>query len=221
MSPTHLITLSIFLCASLTIRAEYAGPRRHVYLFKPLTTALILALALMQTPAVSPVYRNLVALGLLFSLAGDIFLMLPHDRFVLGLVSFLAAHLVYSAAFAGRAGFQLDWFALVGYLLYGGVMLALLWPGLGTLRLPVLIYIAVILIMGWQALTVWRAAPSASTLAAAVGAALFVLSDSLLAYDRFRQRFRAARGAVLGTYYLAQTLLALSVCATLACVAPG
>jgi uncharacterized membrane protein YhhN len=207
--------LSILLCAGLTIRAEYAGARRQVYCFKPLTTALILALALMQTPVVSPSYRYLVALGLLCSLAGDVFLMLPHDRFVLGLVSFLVAHLVYIAAFATRAGYQLDWFALVPYALFGAVMLARLWPHLSRLRLPVLIYMAVILIMGWQAFAVWRVQPSTSTLAAAVGAALFVLSDSLLAFDRFRRSFRAARGAVLGTYYLAQTLIALSVCANL------
>ncbi|RIK41146.1 MAG: lysoplasmalogenase, partial [Chloroflexi bacterium] len=71
-----LLTLAAALTGLLHIRAEFAGARRQVYLLKPLTTALILAAAL-ALPAADGVYRALVAAGLIFSLAGDIFLMLP------------------------------------------------------------------------------------------------------------------------------------------------
>ena len=198
---------------ALHIRAECAGARRQVYVLKPLTTSLILLMALLLQPAVSAPYKALIVGGLLFSLAGDVFLMLPADRFAAGLASFLIGHLFYIAAFAARSGLHADGMALALYAGAGATMLYALWPHLGKLRAPVLIYMAVILAMGWQALGQWRAAPSASTFSAAMGAALFVLSDATLALDRFRRRFPAARLVVLGTYYPAQILIALSILA--------
>jgi len=196
---------------ALYIRAEYAGARPQVYALKPLTTGLILLMALLLEPATSAPYKALIAGGLLFSLAGDVFLILPSDRFVAGLASFLVAHLFYIAAFVVRSGFHADGMALALYAVAGASVLLALWPHLGHMRGPVLGYMAVILAMGWQALGQWRAAPSASRLSAAVGAALFVLSDAVLALDRFRGRIAAGPLVVLGAYYLAQALIALSI----------
>jgi uncharacterized membrane protein YhhN len=94
-----IMSLLVLLSASLHIRAEYSGPRWQVYVFKPLTTTLIIILALMATEPVSPFYQAMIVIGLVFSLGGDIFLMLPSDRFIGGLVSFLIAHLFYIVAF--------------------------------------------------------------------------------------------------------------------------
>lgn len=214
MTTASLVTLSALAVAgtaALNIVGEFTGRRRMVYLFKPLTTILIILLALML-PATTPApYKLLVLLGLLFSLAGDIFLMLPRDRFVPGLVSFLVAHLFYIVAFTRGVGFNFTWWTLVLYLLYGGVMLALLRPHLGDMRLPVLVYMAVILVMGWQAWERWLVLGTVAALAAAGGALLFVISDSALALDRFRGRFAAARLLVLSTYFAAQWLIAWSV----------
>ncbi len=206
-----LALLPIALSAMLHIRAEYRGPRWQVYLFKPLTTSLIILFALALPPSSPAPYKALIVLGLLFSLGGDVFLMLPSDRFIFGLLSFLVAHLFYIAAFTRGVGFGLTWWALLLYVVYGAAMLALLWPQLGAMRLPVLIYMAVILIMGWQALERRHALGTPASLAAAVGAALFVISDSALALDRFRRPFPAARAVVLTTYFAAQWLIAWSV----------
>ena len=205
------ILLLALVTGILHIQVEYAGAQRRVYIFKPLTTSLIIVFALLIIPPVSGTYKALILAGLCFSLAGDVFLMLPDDRFVAGLVSFLIAHLLYIAAFVSLGGFQLDGFAFLIYFAYGTVMLSRLWPGLGSLRLPVLLYMAVILVMGWQALALWRTAPSVGALSVAIGAALFVLSDSVLAYGRFRRPFPAERAVVLSTYYVAQALIAVSV----------
>jgi len=71
----------------------------------------------------------------------------------------------------------------------------------------------VIAVMGWRAavraMAVSTPAPSGSL--ALAGALLFMLSDGLLATDRFARPFRSAEAAVMTTYYAAQTLLALSV----------
>jgi uncharacterized membrane protein YhhN len=154
----------------------------------------------------------LIALGLLVSMAGDIFLALPRDRFVAGLASFLVAHLFYSAAFVARGGFHWAPVALGVALLYGALMLALLLPGVeGAMRPAVVAYMAVILLMGWQAAGLWGALRDGSAALALAGAVAFIASDSVLAWDRFRRSFAAAPVVVMVTYYAAQWLQALSV----------
>ena len=214
MTTTSLVLLSapaVTVTAALAIAGEMRGRRRLVYVFKPLTTTLIILFALLLPATVAAPYKLLVVLGLLCSLAGDVFLMLPQDRFIPGLVSFLLAHLFYIAAFTRGVGFDLTWWPLLLYLLYGGVMLGLLWPHLGGMRMPVLVYMAVILVMGRQALARWLTLDTLAAGLAAAGALLFVISDSVLALDRFRGRFVAARLLVLSTYFAAQWLIAWSV----------
>lgn len=203
--------IAVIVTAFIHVRAEYRGPRRNVYIFKPLTTSLIILTALLLPPAAPAPYKLLIILGLLFSLGGDVFLMLPNDRFIFGLVSFLIGHILYIFAFTRQAGLQLTPWVLIAYLLYGALMLALLWPHLGSMKGPVMLYMLVILIMGWQAVERWLLLGGLGGLLAALGAVLFVISDSVLALDRFRGRFKSARAIVLSTYFAAQWLIALSV----------
>jgi uncharacterized membrane protein YhhN len=199
------------ITGSLHIRAEYQGARRQVYLLKPLTTALILLLALQASASVNAAYKGFIVAGLFFSLVGDVFLMLPDDLFIPGLASFLAAHLCYIAAFSARAGFQASWPGLLPFLLYAAVMLILLWPHVGKARLPVLAYMAAILVMGWQALEQRQVSSQPGALFALGGALLFILSDSVLALNRFRRPFPSAQAIILVAYYAGQWLIALSV----------
>lgn len=207
----QLLSLLVLASALLHIRAEYRGPRWQVYLFKPLTTTLILVLALTAPLPISSFYQAAVVLGLLFSLAGDVFLMLPSDRFTAGLLSFLLAHLCYIAAFGSVAAFPISAVVLLPFVLYGVVLLRLLWPHLGRLKLPVLVYAVVLLVMGWQAAEQYLAVQDGRSLLALSGAGLFVISDSVLACNRFVRRFRLAQAVVLSTYFAAQWLIALSV----------
>ncbi len=198
---------AILLSAMGTILCEEGGWRRGVYLFKPLTTALILAFALMGGS--DPAYRALICAGLVFSLAGDVFLMLPKDRFVAGLVSFLVAHLLYIPAFA-RGGVGFTWAPAIAYALYAAVLLRILLPRVGALKIPVLVYALALMAMAWIAAEHAAAGLPGGWLAA-IGAALFVVSDSALAINRFVHPFRAAQPLVLSTYFAAQTLIAYSV----------
>lgn len=212
MAPLPLaLTLLAAASAAGTLWAERRGSRRAFYLLKPLTTALILALAATAAAPVSGGYRALVCAGLLFSLAGDVFLMLPRDRFVAGLASFLVAHLFYIAAFAPRPPRLAAPFLLLALLVYGVVLLRALWPRLGGLRAPVAVYAAVLLVMAWQAAARWEVDDTGRALAAAAGAGLFVVSDSVLAWERFREPRAYGQAVVLGTYYAAQWLIATSV----------
>jgi len=204
---------ALVLCSGVAcIAAQSLGRSRAVYVFKPLTMLLILALALQPSPSTPAAYRWLVVTALLFSLVGDVLLMLPSDRFAAGLASFLVAHLVYTAAFAGEAGLgpSLAW--LLPFAAAGLACDWRLWPGVPRpLRLPVLLYSTAIVLMGWQAAARWLAVGQPGALLACVGAILFMASDAALAFDRFRRPLRAAPLLVLGSYFAAQWLIALSV----------
>jgi uncharacterized membrane protein YhhN len=207
---TAILTLLTLLSAALHLRAEYLGPRYHVYVFKPLTMVFILLIALQtRWPGFSR-YKVAIVAGLLFSLAGDVFLMLPSDRFIAGLVSFLVAHLFYIAAFTSGTGFGLSWRALP-CAIYGFLMFSILLPHLGKMKLPVAVYMVVILVMAWQAWERWHQTGQSAALLAFLGAVLFVISDSALAVNRFRGQYASAQALILSTYFAAQWLIARSV----------
>ena len=209
--PTLILTLLTVISAFLHIRAEYHGPRKHVYIFKPITTILILLNAVQLGWADPTLYKYAILAGLIFSLAGDVFLMLPSDRFIAGLVSFLIGHIFYIMAFTSGTGFSFSLLSLLPFAIYGAVMFSILAPHTGKMKLPVSAYIAVILVMAWQACARWGQTGGAGALLAFLGAGLFVISDSVLALDRFRGKFKAARLLTLVTYFSAQWLISLSL----------
>jgi len=153
-----------------------------------------------------------VLAGLLLSALGDVFLMLPGDWFAFGLGSFLLAHLCYLRAFRLRG----DWFRPIWPVLAYGVVaaavLACLWPHLpAELKIPVVVYVAALAGMAAQAACVWRQRPDRAAAAAAMGGACFVLSDALLAIDRFAIAIPLASVWVLLSYWAAQWLIGRSV----------
>jgi len=212
MTPAILaLTAVAAISAVVHIRAESRGPRWHVYLCKPLTTAAIIGCAWLAPQPATDGYRALVLAGLVFSLAGDVFLMLPRDLFRAGLASFLVAHLLYVAAFSRAVGFFSEPSAALPVAAVAGVLLWRLWPHLDGERAPVAVYVAVIATMGWQALAQWIGTGEPWAALAFVGAAAFLFSDAALAFDRFRGAFAHAPAVVLGSYYVAQWLIAASI----------
>jgi len=208
--------LAITASASLAVSAAWRRDRRQIYVFKPLTTVLIIAATLWCFAPAMGHYRNIILVGLALSLAGDVFLMLPGNRFIPGLASFLAAHLAYIWAFSLGVGFtpaQLPW--LAPFALFGLIVVAYLWRGLpdAALQGAVVAYLVVIVAMAWRAAVRAQAPalPYASAVTALAGACLFLASDSVLAVDRFRRPFRAAEPIVFATYWAAQLLIGLSV----------
>ncbi len=187
------------------------------YIGKPLTTLLILWLAFSAQPAVDARYRRAVLAGLVLSLIGDVFLMLPGDHFVPGLVAFLLAHVCYIVAFApGSSGKARAMGFVVVAVVAGGNLAGLLPRVDAALKIPVLAYVVVLATMAAFALArAWTPAVARALLRsarlAAIGAVLFLVSDSLLAWDRFAGGVPAPALLVLGTYYAAQWCIARSV----------
>ncbi len=219
-----------FLLISLVLllRAELKEPRdkRQIKVWKPLATVLCIAIAALSftQTGVAPLYSLLVIAGLVFSLAGDWFLIDSDVRprnFALGLGAFLVGHLFYIAAFTAAQvlrGVQLDLNREVGIasLLIILAMVTYLYmrPSLGGMAQPVLLYITVISLMAHRAIagvSIGAGLLSQGTLAAG-GALLFYISDFMLAINRFvfDGEGKANSVWVLSTYYCAQLFIALS-----------
>jgi uncharacterized membrane protein YhhN len=209
-APANLALLAAVPISAAACIAGYSrAGRALVYVFKPLTMLLVIALAA-QGSAVGPTYTGLVVAGLACSLAGDVFLMLPRDRFLPGLASFLAGHLLFAAAFAAAGGGAGPPAAFLPFAAAGALVYAWLRPGLGRLALPVAVYVAAIVLMAGLAAARWLATGGVGELLACAGATLFVISDALLAANRFRRPLPAAQALVLGSYFAGQCLIALS-----------
>lgn len=208
-----VFSLLIAVSAGLAIRGHYPGADRWlVYLFKPLTTALIIGLAARPRSLTYPRYRTPVLIGLVFALFGDVFLMLPVDWFLAGLASFAVTQICYLAAFRSDIGWAPRWLPFAALGSVAAALLAVLWPGLSpTLRAPVVLYAGLLAAMTAQATGRASAFDRRSAWVAAAGALLFMCSDSILAVDRFRFPFEASRAVVLSTYFTGQWLIALSV----------
>jgi uncharacterized membrane protein YhhN len=206
------IVVLTFASATIAILSKTLGWHPYVfYISKPLTTTLILVPVLILIPDSTTAYIPLIAGGLLFALIGDILLMLPESRFVLGIGSFAATHALYLAAFISAAGLALVNPSTILLILFTVIMTRLLWPGLRkSLQIPVLAYVVLITIMTIQAIGAAVQSEGIGLAIAAAGAILFLASDSMLAINRFRVPFRSAQALVLSTYWLGQWLIALS-----------
>jgi sterol desaturase/sphingolipid hydroxylase (fatty acid hydroxylase superfamily)/uncharacterized membrane protein YhhN len=182
--------------------------------FKPLALALLIGFALTRdrAPEAPGRFPRLLIAGLVASLAGDVLLMWP-QFFVPGLVCFLLAHLAYIGLFAQGVGLFPRPNALAATLGIGAVMYAFLWWGglPGGLRIPVGLYVVVIACMAAQAIGRAAVVGDPAALKVAVGACFFMLSDSLLATNRFVLPLPVASLWVLATYYAAQWLIAAHV----------
>lgn len=200
-------------CAALSMAASALGWVELHRVFKPLAMLVAMAVVLHARPAG---WRWLLA-ALAASLAGDAFLMFP-GYFIPGLVSFLLAHLAYIALFRQGVPWLPSRAALVAVSAMALAMYTVLvFGGLPAgLRGPVAAYVVAIALMAAQAVgraTVRRDGPA---LLVAAGAVLFMLSDTLLAINRFVSPLPMSAVWVLSTYYAAQILIVAGMLRTAA-----
>lgn len=191
-------------------------------LTKPLLLLSLSGAWFVSTNSLSTRFSQIIAGALFFSWIGDLMLMLVASSwsgqipfFILGLGSFLIAHLFFIWAFwlwkGNRQGFlQQKIWLLLPFLLYWSLLLDALWSGLGNLLIPVLAYSLVLIGMTASAhnLGSLLARPYFNYLSA--GSILFVLSDSLIAINKFGGTvIPLAAFWIMLTYILAQYLIYL------------
>ncbi len=212
----HLIPV-VFLVVSvpLLVRAEIKNNKSQVHVLKPLSTVLVIAVASLSflLPSAQPAFTLWLVVGLVLSLGGDVALMLESDRaFLIGLILFLLAHVIYAIAFTVPNGFHsADIIAGMVMLAIGILMYLYLRPGLGSMNVPVILYTLIICFMVSRAISTFFGSAFTFTQAwlLSFGAVFFMVSDIVLAVNRFRQPIAKHRLSLFA-YYLGQLLIALS-----------
>ncbi len=160
--------------------------------------------------------KNILLAALILSWLGDVILLftdLGEIYFILGLVCFLTAHIVYCILFnkqrrirkkQNKPLFILGSILIAIYLIG---MVSVLMPHLGELEIPVSIYASVISIMllfAFNGFLVWEKPGNQLVF---LGALFFVISDSILAVNKFYAPIPKSSFFIMLTYLLAQYLI--------------
>lgn len=206
----------LVVTVAFLIRAEILGKQRQIYVLKPISTLLVITVALLSSvePVQNLTYTVGVIIGLLLSFGGDIALMFQEHRkaFIIGLALFLLGHIAYTVVFTLLGEFSTWDLLSAGMLVAVGVSFYLLIrSNLGAMQVPVIAYIVVISVMVNRAGST-LASPVfgvGQALMVLIGAVLFYISDVILAASRFWKLWEYNRIS-LGFYYGGQLLIALA-----------
>lgn len=187
----------------------------HFWL-KPLLIPLLIWLLFSKVKNVLKLPVGLITAALAFSWGGDVFLLFEQvnpNFFLLGLACFLITHILYIAFFLRISGSKHPWmgngFSGMDFLiiLYGFGLLYAFWPVLGDLKIPVVVYACCICTMALSCMHCRKLLPAEIWKWLAAGALLFVVSDSILAANKFLTTTAIAPPLVMLTYGLAQLFI--------------
>jgi len=150
----------------------------------------------------------LLALALVFSWVGDLFLI-KEDYFLFGIGAFLLAQITYIFIFyqAVNERFSFSLLKALPYLIYATLLLYLVLPNAGNLQIPISVYGMILVGMGCFSLCRSGNTNRTSLIFAVAGSTLFIISDSLIALNMFYAEIPARGLWVMSTYILAQFFL--------------
>lgn len=176
-----------------------------VMVFKLLPMILIILWTMLAKAENIIPYKTLIIIALIFCTFGDYTL----QWFIIGLICFLIGQLFYIRAFLTAKETTTPLLITVCLGIYGVIMM--LWIGWTLiegnntiLAMAVFTYMIVILIMGWASF-------KTGSKLAIFGALLFIISDSILAINKFMFPVEYSHQLIMLTYYSAQILIALSI----------
>jgi len=180
------------------------------FIFKPLIIPVVIGYFDSQINDITKGFNKWIVAALIFSWIGDVQLMFQDKKdifFLLGLSSFLLAHVFYIVYFHQvrvKENVKSNPWLLVIVVVYYGALISFLSPYLGDMKLPVRIYGIVISFMFMLAMHMLFIRNKSAGKWMMIGVLLFVLSDSLLALNKFYQSFEFASVAIILAYALAQ-----------------
>jgi len=201
-----------------TILSSYLYNDWAMYIFKPLIMIWIGSYFLFHAKSIDKKVVRITLAAFLFSWLGDILMMFTEKGdifFASGVFVFLIAQVFYIILFlktinlSGKKPFlRKNPYWLIAYIAYGLLFAILLYDNLdASLRIAIFIYMAAILSMSAMALNrLDNVHPISFTLVFA-GSVLFIISDSIIAIDKFLYNFEHARAIILSTYIIAQYLI--------------
>lgn len=176
-------------------------------IFKPLLMLTLLMLYLVSDSNINKWYIG----ALMFSFFGDVLLMFEGEiYFMLGLVSFLIAHVIYIKIVMGwldKITYKSIIVAAIPFTILFFSLITLLNENLNDLFIPVVIYGITISVMGLVSLLYYLNSKSKSALFMVIGASLFIISDSVLAINKFYNTNELYPILIMLTYIAAQYLI--------------
>ncbi len=203
-----IIVIAELFCVNIESLSQFQ------YFTKPLILLSLIVFFWKHSNHLNKRTRNITLLALVFSLVGDILLMfvsVSSSFFICGLVVFLLAHLMYISVFYKSRNKSANPFPVIVILLiYASGIFYLLKDGLGDMLIPVLLYLLVILVMATTAFIRKRSNRNSYKLIF-VGAIFFMISDSLLALNKFYVPLPLSSISIILTYALAQYLIVLGI----------
>lgn len=174
---------------------------QYVAVTKPLIVASLIGFYI----GTEPRQNNIFLLGLIFALLGDIFLLFDGSLFfTMGLAAFLIMQWCYVYVFSRnfQKPDQASLRKIILLAVIAGVLLYILWPGLGDMKWPVVLYVFSIMTMVSFSITRLKSLQGYQN--AVWGAIFFMVSDALLAINKFTVPLPFASYLIMATYMAAQ-----------------
>jgi len=195
-----------FLTILLVFLTTFSKRYRKVNLtFKVLTISCIALIALINSDGLD----YLIFVGLVFGLLGDILLEFE-NKFLVGMISFLVGHVIYSVSFGILFGVPKISIFLICFLIVFSLYFLLLFRNLGNMKVPVAIYtLAITFMLVFSLSPLFSKVPYVKIFLPTAGI-LFVLSDFLISYDKFVEEIKYRNFLVLFSYFIAQLFIALT-----------
>ncbi len=188
----------------------------HLRLYsKPLIVGSLIVFLFTCSYNLAPSTFKIITVALLFSLLGDVFLLFDQISeffFITGLVMFLFAHIMYIVVFLRyQKSKSKNRLFLIFTTGYGAGLFYVLYPGLGQMLIPVVIYMIVILLMSNTSYRRSKRKAAKSYILVFVGSLFFMLSDSLLAINMFYVQLPLSTIWIMVTYAIAQFLIVYGI----------
>ena len=212
MKKKYWISL-FFICLVVDLIGIYLNNELLQYITKPLLVIILIGYFLSQTMSRQINLKKWILAALFFSWLGDVLLMFQPKVeifFLLGLSAFFIAHTFYIVFFHSiriKENVKSLWLLLLIVVIYYAVLITVLSPHLGKMKLPVRIYGIVISLMFMLAMHMMFIKNKTAGRWMMTGALLFVMSDSILAINKFYQAFEMAGIIIILTYGLAQLFI--------------
>jgi uncharacterized membrane protein YhhN len=203
--------LFIILLAFEIMTSSFESISNFNYAAKPALLISLIIFFWKQSSSLDKKIKLMIYLALVFSLLGDILLMFVNQSanfFIGGLIAFLTAHIFYVFVFLKQRNKSKNGMVFIGLILaYGALLFYLLGDGLGDMLLPVILYMIVILSMATTAYLRQGKVVKNSFVLVFIGAILFMISDSILALNKFYQPLSFTNISIMFTYGFAQLFI--------------
>ena len=203
-----IFTIIYFTISILVIIFGINNYQTGIFITKPLIMVSIMIFYFLLTHEKRSFQDKLMFIAFFFSMLGDTFLMFNGEKyFMFGLGLFFITHLLYIFVFT-RNWLKRNLFTRISFVLFSVIMLFILQHNISkSLLIPIVIYMITITIMVISASE--RNTNTESYRLVFMGAILFLLSDSLIAIDKFVVPIPFQTFLIMGTYILAQYLVSV------------